>query len=146
MTLSRRMQVSFLSGFASSWKLQAQPRALGKCSAPRLPPRRRLRLAHQARSFCRTQGTSATPSHAWCVIARAQADSGGSTPVALAGRPKAPPNDPERQGNIWHRYEQLEHATKSLASLNAQLVADKNRHQRVRCGRPARPLPASLRP
>lgn len=63
-TLSQRLQVSFLSGFAASWRLQAQHRALGTCSAPRLPRRRRLRLtprapAHQARSCLWTPGTSA---------------------------------------------------------------------------------------
>lgn len=47
--------------------------------------------------------------------------------------PKAPPNDPQRQGNIWHRYEQLENMTKSLAGVNQQMVMEKAKHQRVRC-------------
>ncbi len=46
--------------------------------------------------------------------------------------PKAPPNDPQRQGNIWHRYEQLESMTKSLAGVNQQMVMEKAKHQRVR--------------
>ena len=46
-------------------------------------------------------------------------------------RPKAPPNDPQRQGNIWHRYEQLEGMTKSLATVNQQMVLEKTKHQRV---------------
>lgn len=46
--------------------------------------------------------------------------------------PKAPPNDPQRQGNIWHRYEQLENMTKSLAGVNQQMVMEKAKHQRVR--------------
>ena len=45
-------------------------------------------------------------------------------------RPKAPPNDPQRQGNIWHRYEQLESMTKSLAGVNQQMVLEKTKHQR----------------
>ncbi len=68
---------------------------------------------------------------------RAQADS-DAEPPAHSERPKAPPGDPDRQGNIWHRYEQLEHATKSLASLNQQLLNNKNRHQRARPARPPR--------
>lgn len=46
--------------------------------------------------------------------------------------PKAPPNDPQRQGNIWHRYEQLENMTKSLAGVKQQMVMEKAKHQRVR--------------
>ncbi|KAK9823043.1 hypothetical protein WJX81_002881 [Elliptochloris bilobata] len=113
--LVKVLEVSFLSGVVVFWKLQAQHKVLGNSSVPgmpRLPRRRRLRLTPRALAY--------------------QADSGSSTPGGPSGRPKAPPNDPERQGNIWHRYEQLEHATKSLASLNAQLVSDKNRHQRER--------------
>ncbi len=45
--------------------------------------------------------------------------------------PKALPNDPQRQGNIWHRYEQLENMTKSLAGVNQQMVMEKAKHQRV---------------
>ncbi|CAL8464396.1 g3931 [Coccomyxa elongata] len=44
--------------------------------------------------------------------------------------PKALPNDPQRQGNIWHRYEQLENMTKSLAGVNQQMVMEKAKHQR----------------
>lgn len=51
------------------------------------------------------------------------------------GRPKAPPNDPQRQGNIWQRYEQLERSAKSLAGANQQMALERAKHQRV--GRPA---------
>ena len=57
-------------------------------------------------------------------------------------RPKAPPNDPQRQGNIWHRYEQLEGMTKSLATVNQQMVLEKTKHQRV--GLPFSQLPHVL--
>ena len=46
-------------------------------------------------------------------------------------RPKAPPNDPQRQGNIWQRYEQLERSAKSLADVNQQMALEKAKHQRV---------------
>ena len=46
-------------------------------------------------------------------------------------RPKAPPNDPQRQGNIWQRYEQLERSAKSLAGANQQMALEKAKHQRV---------------
>ena len=44
---------------------------------------------------------------------------------------KSLPNDPQRQGNIWHRYEQLENATKSLSNVNQQLVEERARHKKV---------------
>ena len=47
-------------------------------------------------------------------------------------RPRAPPNDPERKGNIWHRYEDLESRTRQLTSANQALFAENARHQRVR--------------
>ncbi|KAK9818730.1 hypothetical protein WJX74_005054, partial [Apatococcus lobatus] len=44
-----------------------------------------------------------------------------------ASIPKAPPNDPERRGNIWQRYEELENATQRLDMSNRQLAAEKSR-------------------
>lgn len=58
-------------------------------------------------------------------------------------RPKAPPNDPQRQGNIWHRYEQLEGMTKSLANVNQQMVLEKTKHQRVSSRPPLVPCNAN---
>lgn len=49
-----------------------------------------------------------------------------------AGVPKAPPNDPERHGNIWQRYEELENATQRLDMSNRQLAAEKSRDAAVR--------------
>lgn len=58
-------------------------------------------------------------------------DWGRQLPHSGDALPKAPPNDPQRQGNIWHRYEQLENVTKSLAGVNQQMVMEKAKHQRV---------------
>ena len=45
--------------------------------------------------------------------------------------PKAPPNDPQRQGNIWHRYEQLEGSTKQLAAVNQQISDERDQYKKV---------------
>ena len=47
------------------------------------------------------------------------------------GLPKAPPNDPQRQGNIWHRYEQLESSTKQLTAVNQQLSDERDQYKKV---------------
>ena len=47
------------------------------------------------------------------------------------GNPKSLPNDPQRQGNIWHRYEQLENATRSLSNVNQQLIDERAQHKKV---------------
>ena len=47
-------------------------------------------------------------------------------------QPRAPPNDPERKGNIWHRYEDLQSRTRQLTGANQALFAENARHQRVR--------------
>ena len=49
--------------------------------------------------------------------------------AAVDERPKAPPNDPERQGNIWHRYEQMQSAARKLEGEKRALAADKTRSQ-----------------
>jgi hypothetical protein len=41
------------------------------------------------------------------------------------------PNDPERQGNIWSRYEQLENSTKSLSNVNQQLIDERGQRKKV---------------
>ncbi|KAK9795919.1 hypothetical protein WJX73_003637 [Symbiochloris irregularis] len=54
--------------------------------------------------------------------------SGLSTRTSL---PKAPPNDPQRQGNIWQRYEQLEKDHRSLSSSNQELADERDRHKKT---------------
>ena len=50
--------------------------------------------------------------------------------------PRAPPNDPERQGNIWQRYEQLESTSQELTKVNQQIVYERNKYRKVgRAGR-----------
>lgn len=52
--------------------------------------------------------------------------------VDSTGRdPKSLPNDPQKQGNIWHRYEQLENATKSLSNVNQQLIDERAQHKKA---------------
>ena len=49
--------------------------------------------------------------------------------------PRAPPNDPERQGNIWQRYEQLETTSQELTKVNQQIVYERNKYRKVPCHR-----------
>lgn len=51
--------------------------------------------------------------------------------MGSGGTPKSLPNDPQKQGNIWHRYEQLENATRSLSGVNQQLVDERAQHKWV---------------
>lgn len=50
---------------------------------------------------------------------------------STGGDPKSLPNDPQRQGNIWHRYEQLENATRSLSNVNQQLIDERLQHKKA---------------
>ena len=49
----------------------------------------------------------------------------------LSTAPRAPPNDPERQGNIWQRYEQLETTSQELTKVNQQIVYERNKYRKV---------------
>lgn len=42
--------------------------------------------------------------------------------------PKAPPNDPERAGNIWQQYEQLQ---ANHQALQEQLAAERTQYVQV---------------
>ena len=46
-------------------------------------------------------------------------------------QPKAPPNDPKREGNIWQRYEQLETTSVELAKVNQQIVDERNKYRKA---------------
>ena len=53
-------------------------------------------------------------------------------PANRAATPKAPPNDPERHGNIWQRYEELERAASDLDASNRHLATERSRAAMVR--------------
>ena len=48
-----------------------------------------------------------------------------------SGDARTLPNDPERQGNIWSRYEQLENSSKALANVNQQLIDERSQRKKV---------------
>ena len=73
------------------------------------------------------------PAHELDVEAGMQTGSKGGTTKSLT-------NDPNRQGNIWHRYEQLENATNTLFSVNQQLVEERTRHKQVLSSPPTFPF------
>ncbi len=54
-----------------------------------------------------------------------------SAPSGRTDIPRAPPNDRERHGNIWQRYEELESATQRLDTSNKQLAAERSRNALV---------------
>ena len=58
--------------------------------------------------------------------------------AGVSTAPRAPPNDPERQGNIWQRYEQLETTSQELTKVNQQIVYERNKYRKVG---PTQPLP-----
>ena len=45
--------------------------------------------------------------------------------------PRAPPNDPERRGNIWQQHEQLQAMYSQLMEQNSQLVTERSQYQHV---------------
>ena len=45
--------------------------------------------------------------------------------------PRAPPNDPERTGNIWQQHERLQADYQQLLAQNAQLASERTHYQNV---------------
>ena len=45
--------------------------------------------------------------------------------------PRAPPNDPERSGNIWQQHEQLQAQYQQLLDQNTQMASERTHYQNV---------------
>lgn len=45
--------------------------------------------------------------------------------------PRAPPNDPERSGNIWLQHEQLQLQYQQLLDQNSQMASERTHYQNV---------------
>ncbi|KAK9804799.1 hypothetical protein WJX72_006132 [[Myrmecia] bisecta] len=105
--LARILDMVFLAGLSIGWHLQAAAQSKGAKHGGLLQLPLRTR-----RSAPKQVGAS--------VVAAP-----GPVPAL-----KELPNDRQRHGNIWQRYEQLENATKELSSVNKQLVDEKAKHLR----------------
>ena len=51
--------------------------------------------------------------------------------------PRAPPNDPERHGNIWQQHERLQADYQQLLDQNNKLTSERTHYQNVRLFQPA---------
>lgn len=133
--LEKSLQVAFVTGYAASLQSTSNQTSTRSPTLPsRDRPRRLSSKVWPGRTpYCFCSCHNKLSWNGCLAVAYTRFSMKMSSPATQdeEARPKAPPNDPQRQGNIWHRYEQLESMTKSLAGVNQQMVLEKTKHQRV---------------